>query len=67
MIKFKRKDLDIAWGIKLNKDLDYEIIVPNKRAVVVLYPFLLIVVFIVGMIATPIVWYKQFVGERRGE
>ncbi len=60
MVKFKRKDLDVAWGIKLDKDLSFEIVVPDGLKFTLLYPFLLVTSFIVGVVAFPILLYKQF-------
>lgn len=62
-MKFKRKDLDVAWGIKLDEDLSFEIVVPPTRLFAIMYPVLLCVTFIVGIVAIPFIWYNQFVNE----
>lgn len=59
-MKFKRKDLDAGWGIKLDKDLSYEIVVPNNPKFAILYPLLLLTSFIVGAVAIPFILYKSF-------
>ncbi len=55
-MKFSREDLDFAWGIKSDEGLNYEIVVPNRN-ITILYPFYLLVTFIIGIIIIPFVYY----------